>query len=339
MQQDMITVLVPAYNVEKYIGACLDSLLNQTYTQWRCLCLNDGSQDATAARLAGYELKDPRIRYSSQSNRGVTRTLNTLLDAMGAESEYFFFLDADDYLHPQALEILHAQIVKTGVDVVECAIARCREDPPAAFYVRYAAGADLVGERIGDLSRYLLRRTAFPRTWINKCNKLYRTAQLGALRFSEELSFEEDYFYAMQSCLILKSKCVLPVPFYFYRMNPASQTGCLDVEKYQRITANRIRLSYDYFVRGQRLPPGCQAEFLSDLAGDAYRMIVRKPLRKAADAQLRRALFLRASEMLRDYVQAGIVVPSGLGALARLALWACLRNHYWLCRLLVVVGC
>jgi glycosyltransferase involved in cell wall biosynthesis len=338
MREDSITVLIPAYNVATYIGACLDSLINQTHTRWQCLCLDDGSQDATAALLAGYAQKDPRIRFFSQANQGVTRTLNALLDAMAEESEYFFFLDADDYIHPQALEILHAQIVKTRADVVECAIVRCRAEPPASFHARYADVAGCAGEMILDMDRYLLRRTAAPRFWINKCNKLYRTQRLGALRFSEELAFEEDYFYALQSCLILKSKCIVPLPLYFYRVNPTSQTGSLDVAKYQRITANRVRLSYEYFVQGQRLPAGYRAEFMQDLARDAFRMILRKSLRKCADAKLRVALFFRASEILRDYVRDGIVVPSDLGALARLTLWAARRKYYLVCRLLVIVA-
>lgn len=96
------TVVVPAFNVERYVAGCLASLRAQTLEQWHCIVVDDGSSDATRDEVR--KIADPRIRLLAQQNRGVSAARNAGLAQ--AAGRYVLFLDADDLLHPDALRRL-----------------------------------------------------------------------------------------------------------------------------------------------------------------------------------------------------------------------------------------
>lgn len=101
-----VSVVVPAFNVARYVGDCLDSLRAQTLTDWECIVVDDGSTDGTGERVrAG---ADPRIRLIEQSNKGVSTARNVGL--ANASAAYLLFLDGDDLLHPDALARLSAHL-------------------------------------------------------------------------------------------------------------------------------------------------------------------------------------------------------------------------------------
>lgn len=97
-----VSVVIPAYNVERHIVDCLASVRAQTLTDWECVVVDDGSTDRTAERIR--ECTERRIRLITQRNRGVSAARNAGLAA--AKARYVLFLDGDDLLHPQALERL-----------------------------------------------------------------------------------------------------------------------------------------------------------------------------------------------------------------------------------------
>ncbi len=103
-----VTVVVPAYNLAGYIDACLDSIEAQTLVGWECIVVDDGSTDATAARVQART--DPRIRLLRQRNAGVSAARNAGLAA--AAGDYVMFLDGDDMLHPEALARLSAALAR-----------------------------------------------------------------------------------------------------------------------------------------------------------------------------------------------------------------------------------
>lgn len=111
-----VSVIMPVYNVEKYLRQCLDSLLNQTLQEFEIICLDDGSKDASLAILQEYQQKDDRVKVLTQQNKyaGVARN-NGLKIAQG---EYVFFLDSDDFFEPTLFEDCYNQGKKTNADVV-----------------------------------------------------------------------------------------------------------------------------------------------------------------------------------------------------------------------------
>ena len=96
MEKVMISVIVPVYNVENYLGKCLDSLINQTYKDIEIICINDGSTDNSLNILREYEQMDSRIIIIDQKNGGLSNARNIGLKE--AAGEYIMFVDSDDWI-------------------------------------------------------------------------------------------------------------------------------------------------------------------------------------------------------------------------------------------------
>ena len=113
----LISVIIPVYNVEKYLQKCLDSVINQTYTNLEIICVEDGSPDNSGAILDEYAQKDSRIIVIHQENAGVSIARNRALDI--ATGEYITFVDSDDWLEPQCYELAVAEFLKDSeIDLV-----------------------------------------------------------------------------------------------------------------------------------------------------------------------------------------------------------------------------
>ena len=91
-----VTVVIPIYNVEKYLEQCLDSVINQTYKDIEIICINDGSTDNSITNLEKYALSDNRIKIISQTNQGISAARNAGIKV--ATGKYITFLDSDDFL-------------------------------------------------------------------------------------------------------------------------------------------------------------------------------------------------------------------------------------------------
>ena len=110
----MISVIVPIYNVEEYLPACIESILNQTYKDLEILLIDDGSTDNSGRICDKYAQCDNRCIVIHQLNSGEAEARNTGLDH--ANGEYISFIDGDDYIHPQMLEILYEALQKGDYD-------------------------------------------------------------------------------------------------------------------------------------------------------------------------------------------------------------------------------
>ena len=113
--KSLVSIIIPVYNLEDYIENCLNSVLNQTYKNLEIICIDDGSTDASAEKINAKAEKDSRIKYVHQANAGVSAARNRGLDE--ATGDYIMFVDGDDYLHPQAVEILYDCSQKNNADM------------------------------------------------------------------------------------------------------------------------------------------------------------------------------------------------------------------------------
>lgn len=116
LSQPKVSVIVPVYNVERFLCECLDSVLAQTFTDFELICVNDGSTDSSPAILAAYEAADSRVHVINQENGGLSAARNAGLDA--ARGEYIAFLDSDDFALPDLLEKTVAAGERTGAEIV-----------------------------------------------------------------------------------------------------------------------------------------------------------------------------------------------------------------------------
>lgn len=111
-----VDIIIPVYNVERFLRRCLDSIISQTFTDWRAICVDDGSTDGCASILDSYAAADARFVVIHKRNGGLSDARNCGMDA--ADAEYVMFVDSDDLIHPQTLEIALGLAQRDGSDVV-----------------------------------------------------------------------------------------------------------------------------------------------------------------------------------------------------------------------------
>ena len=112
-----ISILIPVYNVEKYLCDCLDSCINQTMQDIEIICVNDGSTDHSLEILERYASKDARIKVISQENKG--QLIVRKISVAHATGEYILFLDSDDWLELNVCEKLYDAILKYDVEILQ----------------------------------------------------------------------------------------------------------------------------------------------------------------------------------------------------------------------------
>ena len=120
-----VSVIIPVFNVEQYLMACLDSVLRQTYGSWEAICVNDGSTDGSAQILAEYANRDSRIRVITQRNAGLSAARNAGMRV--AHGKYILFLDSDDYLRLDTLQVALDAAENQKLDQVVFGAEICRE--------------------------------------------------------------------------------------------------------------------------------------------------------------------------------------------------------------------
>lgn len=111
-----ISVIIPVYNCGQFLRRCLDSLVDQSFKDWEAICINDGSKDNSGAILDEYAAADKRFKVVHKDNEGVSAARNTALSLVN--SDYIMFMDSDDFLHPQAMEICAYFAGRDNSDIV-----------------------------------------------------------------------------------------------------------------------------------------------------------------------------------------------------------------------------
>ena len=115
MGVDLITIIVPVYNVEKYIRECIDSLLNQTYKNLEIILVDDGSKDKSGEICENYANADSRVKVIHKENEGLGFARNTGLTV--AQGKFVTFIDSDDWLENDALQLLYGALKKENADI------------------------------------------------------------------------------------------------------------------------------------------------------------------------------------------------------------------------------
>lgn len=122
----LVSIIVPVYNVEKYLSNCIDSLLKQSFKDFEVILIDDGSKDRSGKICDKYALKDSRIVVVHKENEGqsVARNLGISL----SRGQYLVFVDSDDFVLPHFLDILYTECKKNDADMVTCGYERCSDD-------------------------------------------------------------------------------------------------------------------------------------------------------------------------------------------------------------------
>lgn len=121
-KKDLISIIIPAYNVAPYIGECINSILDQKYSDFEIIIVDDGSTDGTGELCDEFCKKDSRIRVIHKKNEGPSAARN--IGVQFAEGSYISFVDSDDMVSPDYLQVLYENAVKFNADISQCGFVR-----------------------------------------------------------------------------------------------------------------------------------------------------------------------------------------------------------------------
>ena len=142
MENELISIVVPIYNVENYLRMCLDSIQKQTYTNFECLLINDGTPDNSAEICREYVAKDSRFRYFEKENGGLSSARNYGIER--AEGSFITFVDSDDWLEGNSLEILSDKMNQYDADVVVSCYCIYDEEKETFLFFTYGETYDKI---------------------------------------------------------------------------------------------------------------------------------------------------------------------------------------------------
>ncbi len=232
----LFSLIIPVFNVEKYLGDCLDSVLNQSFQDWEAVCVNDGSTDGSLSILAEYAAKDVRIKVVSQANAGTAVARNTGLKE--ASGDYIFFLDSDDWLEANALQILSEKL--NGEDMLCFSGKRYFESTG-----KYNQ-ADILPEKVYQSGMdYYNENALLPRDFAFVCVvlRVYSRAFLiqNGLFFDDDISYEDNLWVPM-TVYHAHSIKVISDPLYIYRIREGSKMQDVSLKRKMDMlkVANRL---------------------------------------------------------------------------------------------------
>ncbi len=202
-------IIVPVYNVAPYLEECLDSVLNQTFTDWECLCVDDGSQDTSGDILDAYVRKDARIKVTHQPNGGVSSARNRALER--AQGKWIAFLDGDDTILSSTFSIFSEVL---------------SDYPNTESLVSNVGKAETRGclNHLSVRSYESLRLFARGACWALYRRDLIANLRFPALQFGEDSLFSLTYYYQIKQWTTIEFKSYT----YRKRENSAMQTVCSD---------------------------------------------------------------------------------------------------------------
>lgn len=216
-KEPLISVIVPVYNVEKYLTKCLDSLLAQTWQNLEVILVNDGSPDNCWAIMQDYAARDSRVRLFNKENGGVSSARNFGLDQM--RGEYVSFVDPDDWVSPYYLEWMYEAAQEQGVRMT------------LAEFVDVLEGSESVKEewlktrpaarKITTETYPSAGRVAGGHAW----RTLYHRSVAETLRFDQSLHYAEDILFFTQSVAKAGAYAYLDAPLYYYLKRSGSAMG------------------------------------------------------------------------------------------------------------------
>ncbi len=212
--QKIVSVIIPVYNIERYLAATLDSLMAQTYRNLEVLLIDDGSTDASGAICIEYAQKYPVMRYIRQQNRGVSAARNRgIREATG---DYLMFLDSDDFFEPDMIEACFRANAGHNADVVIFGMFfdTVKNGKLKSRTVRSHEDAVVTRETFKDRYWDLFRANYLTPTW----NKLYKRSVVAdhKLSFDEKLSNFEDLLFTLDCLAHVDKAVIVSRPYYHY---------------------------------------------------------------------------------------------------------------------------
>lgn len=226
-EEEKISVIIPVYNGAKFIDACLENIISQTYKNLEIICINDGSKDDTLEKLENWSKKDKRIIVLTQENKGLGAARNAGIRK--ASGKYIGFIDVDDKINFSYYEDLYKSIKKYQADIAQGSIKNIDEKKKEILCETF-------------ISRFKQQK--------NGCsvNKLYKADFLkkNKIYFREGLIWEDNIF-TLKICAFAQKLCLVPRAVYYYTENRNSLSrSSKTLEKRKKDSLIAIREILDF---------------------------------------------------------------------------------------------
>lgn len=246
-----ISIIIPIYNVEKYLTVCIDSLMNQGDLRMEIILVNDGSTDLSGEIADEYAKKEERIKVIHQENGGASAARNTGLDI--ASGEYIAFLDSDDWIKEKSLPLLYHEAVKHHADVVMGNMWLCHQDGSMDKPFKCISNESIKKLLSGKEGFVELVKTCFylptPVRYIYNRKYLHKIQT----RFEEGIMHEDELWCPIVLCQA-ERMAITDIEFYYYRQNEESvmHTTSLarKLKSLFRVTEELIKF-FDQFVSSE----------------------------------------------------------------------------------------
>lgn len=182
--QPLVSIIIPVYNVEKYLHKCVDSVLGQTYTNIEVYLIDDGSTDSSGGICDEYLKKDNRIKVIHKENGGQGSARNMALDV--CKGEYIAFVDSDDYIKSDMIEIMVSEMLKTSSELAICGIA-------VDTGIRFVENSGYTEERVLETYSLMKDYVSTPNIHTGPCNKVYCKKLFDSIRFPNFRAHEDAF--------------------------------------------------------------------------------------------------------------------------------------------------
>lgn len=222
MSSPLVSVIVPVYNVERYVAQCLESIINQKYKNLEILVVDDGSTDNSSAICLDYAQKDPRIKYIRKENGGLSSARNKGLEH--AVGKYVVYVDSDDYILPDMISECVASAEENGLDLVKSNFCRCngdgklKETEPETGKTRFFTPEQAMESFLNE--PYSPRKAFKVSVW----DALYLRERFDGITFPEGKIYEDGY-YTPLVIINCRKAAHIDKSFYVYRINDKSIMG------------------------------------------------------------------------------------------------------------------
>lgn len=224
MIEDMISIIVPIYNIGNDLNRCMQSIVEQTYSNIEIILIDDGSTDHSPQLCDEWQGKDTRIQVVHKSNAGVSEARNTGLDL--ARGEFILFVDPDDYIEANMCQAMYDHMMESPeIDVVICPYYKHVNEKPAITELLsdYKLG---VVTQTAALENILIKNVFGGYPW----NKFFRKSRLETqtgkpLRFEQDVVVMQDFLFMTQLFLRCNTFKFIDVPLYHYMISDNGSTG------------------------------------------------------------------------------------------------------------------
>lgn len=250
--EELISVVIPVFKVEKYLDQCISSIVDQTYRNLEIILVDDGSPDHCSDICDAWREKDKRIKVIHQQNSGAGYARNRALDI--AQGEFISFVDSDDFIAPTMFEFLHSQFFD-NVDIVECSYCKIRDgkasfsDKNASFKVQVFTAEEAMIENIED---HIFRQLIW--------NKMYRKCVINNIRFPVGRKIDDE-FWTYQVLGNARKLVYTDKILYAYRQQENSVMHSLSIDR--RLEAVEAKIHrHEYICKNM---PTLEAKSLCNL--------------------------------------------------------------------------